>query len=125
MIEQALDFRSQILEAAQPEIDEFSQRLFDTLQEIDNIDDMVAGAAQIIEGQEECWRLICHHLEAHIQDCIRQSQRVSRVEGSLENRDEHFSLDVDIFTKKLKELIVNLRNEPTRNGGTARYFIEV
>lgn len=74
-VEQALSFQANVVETAQPEIEDFARRLFTGLQEVLGPDEAVAGAAQILEYQEECWHLVCSQFESLITDSIRRASR--------------------------------------------------
>lgn len=53
-VEQALAFQANLMEVAQPEIEDLARRLFADLQELGTNEEVMAGATQLLDFQEEC-----------------------------------------------------------------------
>mmetsp|Transcript_34511 Transcript_34511/g.78792 ORF Transcript_34511/g.78792 Transcript_34511/m.78792 type:complete len:776 (-) Transcript_34511:69-2396(-) len=59
-----------IVDASVPEIEELSRRLFNRIRPF-SPDDRTLAVAHIMDVQEDCWRILCSHLDAAMADAIR------------------------------------------------------
>jgi len=67
--------QSGMMDAAVPELEELSRRLFNRMRPF-SPDDRTLAVAQILECQEEIWRILCSQLDGLLADAIRSSRLV-------------------------------------------------
>lgn len=58
------------MNTGRPHIEMLSQRIFDELQQELQGPELMAATDRLIEAQQECWRLICDHLEDEIRAAL-------------------------------------------------------
>eukprot|EP00404_Azadinium_spinosum_P006203 CAMPEP_0180442716 /NCGR_PEP_ID=MMETSP1036_2-20121128/14286_1 /TAXON_ID=632150 /ORGANISM="Azadinium spinosum, Strain 3D9" /LENGTH=124 /DNA_ID=CAMNT_0022448973 /DNA_START=16 /DNA_END=387 /DNA_ORIENTATION=- len=64
--EQERHFRWRFLSTGRPHIEQLAQRIFDDLKHELDGPELALAMDRLIESQQECWRLMCRHLEGQI-----------------------------------------------------------